>query len=387
MLPLFFAVLANVVGLGVIVPLLPFYAEGAGASAQQIAWLFAVFSGAQFLTAPLWGRLSDRIGRKPVIVTSFVGTAVGYVWLAYADGLTGIFLARAFAGMMNGWLATSQAYVADVTTPEGRAKGMGTLGAAFGIAFIIGPALGGYLVGGGTPDFELPILIAAGSSALALVTALFALREPERHGTSAAAESLRIAGIARAAPILAVMIGLNFGIFFVFAGMESTFAVWCGQALAMGPRDVGYYLSFAGVVGVVVQGWLVGKLAPRVGEGWLVAAGLLALAAALALLPTSTSPPMLLTPIALLSLGFGLATPALVSLVSRTASEDIRGGALGVSQSAQSLGRILGPTWAGFAFVNFGRDWPFFSGALILLPLVAVAAAMTRRLRAQSGNT
>ena len=349
---------------------------------EQIAWLFAIFSGAQFLTAPLWGRLSDRVGRKPVIVISFVGTALGYVWLAYADGLAGIFLARAFSGVMNGWLATSQAYVADVTPPEGRAKGMGLLGAAFGIGFIIGPALGGYLVGGGTPDFELPILLAAGSSGLALVIALVALEEPQRQGDMAPAVAPRIAGIVRAAPILAVMIGLYFGIFYVFAGMESTFAVWCGQALDMGPRQVGYYLSFAGVVGVVVQGWLVGKLAPRIGEGWLVTAGLVALAAALAVLPTSASPPMLLVPIALLSLGFGLATPALVSLISRTASEEIRGGTMGIAQSATSLGRILGPAWAGFAFANFGRDWPFFAGALILLPLIAVAVAMTRRLRA-----
>ena len=156
MLPIFLAALANVVGLGVIVPLLPFYAERAGASPKEIAWLFAVFSLAQFVTAPFWGRLSDRIGRKPVMVVSFGGSALAYVWLAHAGDLTAIFLARAFAGVMNGWLATSQAYIADVTTPERRARGMGMLGAAFGIGFVIGPALGGYLVGGGDPDFRPP---------------------------------------------------------------------------------------------------------------------------------------------------------------------------------------------------------------------------------------
>ncbi|MGD8810058.1 MAG: MFS transporter, partial [Gammaproteobacteria bacterium] len=230
MLPLFFAALSNVVGLGVIVPLLAFYAGDAGAGAAEIAWLFAVFSLAQFLTAPLWGRLSDRVGRKPLIAISFAGSAVGYLWLAHADGLTEIFLARIFSGVMNGWLATSQAYIADVTTPERRARGMGMLGAAFGVGFVIGPALGGYLVGGDVPDFRLPILIAAVGSAIACLIVLAALKEPERHRHGGGPRP-GLGDMVKAAPITVAFIAFNFCLFFVFSGMESTFAVWCDIAL------------------------------------------------------------------------------------------------------------------------------------------------------------
>ncbi|MEE3095230.1 MAG: MFS transporter, partial [Pseudomonadota bacterium] len=158
MLAIFLAALANVIGLGVIVPLLPYFALHHGASAGEAAWLFSIFSLAQFLTAPLWGLLSDKIGRKPVILISFLGSTAAYLWLAFADTLLTIYLARIFAGVMNGWLATSQAFVADVTDEEGRAKGMGMLGAAFGLGFIFGPALGGYLAGEADVNYQLPMI-------------------------------------------------------------------------------------------------------------------------------------------------------------------------------------------------------------------------------------
>lgn len=383
MLPLFFAALSNVVGLGVIVPLLPFYAEEAGAGAAEIAWLFAVFSLAQFLTAPLWGRLSDKIGRKPVIAISFIGSVAGYIWLAYASDLTGIFLARIFSGAMNGWLATSQAYIADVTTPERRARGMGMLGAAFGVGFVIGPALGGYLVGGDTPNFWLPMMIAAGGSATALLISLVALREPDRH---VHADEVRTSppALLRNAPITAAFVGFNLCLFLVFSAMESTFAVWCDQMLGMGPQSVGYYLSFAGICAAIAQAWLVGRVVARMGEGPAIVAGFLALAAGLALLPAATTPPMLLPAIALLSLGFGFANPSLLSLVSRAAAPDIRGGALGLMQSGASLGRVLGPAWAGFAFAALGSSWPFLSGALVLLPVTVASVFLARRVSRRS---
>ncbi len=379
MVPLFLAVLANVVGLGVVVPLLPFYAEAAGAAPGEVALLFAVFSGAQFLTAPLWGRLSDRIGRRPVMAISFAGSALAYLWLAAAGSLGGIFLARAFAGIMNGWLATGQAYVADVTSAERRARGMGLFGAAFGLGFVIGPALGGYLVGGGTPDFRSPILISAASSALAFAVAMTALPEPARRRNAQGGRP-GVVDAMRETPALALLVALYLAMFFVFSGMESVFAMWCGEALAMGPRSVGYYLAFAGVCGIVIQGWLVGRLAARFGETRVVVAAMISLAAGLALLPAVTTPPLLVPVIALISLGFSLGNPSLLSLISRTAPPGLRGGTLGIGQSASSLGRILGPSWSGYAFSAFGRDWPFFSGALLLLPVILVAALFAGRI-------
>jgi len=381
MLPIFLAALANVIGLGVIVPLLPYFALHHGAGAAEAAWLFSVFSLAQFLTAPLWGRLSDKIGRKPVILISFAGSTLGYVWLAFANDLLGIYLARIFSGVMNGWLATSQAYVADVTDEEGRAKGMGLLGAAFGLGFIFGPALGGYLAGDEVVNYQLPMLIAAAGSASAFLVSAFMLREPAGR-KSRKGSDVRFLPHLFSMPVLGVLILLYFCLFFVFAGMESTLALWCERMLDMGPRQVGYYLAFAGICGVVVQGWLVGKLAPRIGELRLVMIGIACLGFGLGGIPFVTVEIWLLLPIALLSIGFGFANPSLQSLISRTAPEALRGATMGIAQSANSLGRILGPYWAGTAFVTIGVAWPFYSGVIILLPVLILTGLLARRLAA-----
>ena len=181
-----------------------------GAGPLGATALFSLFSLAQFLTAPLWGRLSDKIGRKPVILISFAGSALGYLWLAFATDLQTIYLARIFSGAMNGWLATSQAYVADVTDDEGRAKGMGMLGAAFGLGFIFGPALGGYLAGEAVINYQLPMLIAAGGSAIALLVSAFLLREPKRQA-SQGVSTMRFLPLIISTPILFTLIMLYFG--------------------------------------------------------------------------------------------------------------------------------------------------------------------------------
>ena len=383
MLAIFLAALANVIGLGVIVPLLPYFALHHGASAGEAAWLFSVFSLAQFLTAPLWGLLSDKIGRKPVILLSFLGSTAAYLWLAFADTLLTIYLARIFAGVMNGWLATSQAFVADVTDEEGRAKGMGMLGAAFGLGFIFGPALGGYLAGEADVNYQLPMIIAAVGSAAAFAISAVMLREPERHQTRGES-TLTFLPKLYAIPSLVTMIALYFALFFVFSGMESTLALWCDKVLGMGPQQVGYYLAFAGICGVIVQGWLVGKLAPRIGESRLVLIGLFTLAIGLAGLPYVPEPIWLVLPIALLSIGFGFANPSLQSLISRAAPENLRGGTMGVAQSANSLGRILGPAWAGYALLAVGVAAPFVSGAVLLIPVLIVTAILARRINPSS---
>ncbi len=383
MLAIFLAALANVIGLGVIVPLLPYFALHHGASAGEAAWLFSVFSLAQFLTAPLWGLLSDKIGRKPVILISFLGSTAAYLWLAFADTLLTIYLARIFAGVMNGWLATSQAFVADVTDEEGRAKGMGMLGAAFGLGFIFGPALGGYLAGEADVNYQLPMIIAAVGSAAAFAISAVMLREPERHQTRGES-TLTFLPKLYAIPSLVTMIALYFALFFVFSGMESTLALWCDKVLGMGPQQVGYYLAFAGICGVIVQGWLVGKLAPKIGESRLVLIGLFTLAIGLAGLPYVPEPIWLVLPIALLSIGFGFANPSLQSLISRAAPENLRGGTMGVAQSANSLGRILGPAWAGYAFLAVGVAAPFVSGAVLLIPVLIVTAILARRINPSS---
>ncbi len=381
MLPLFLSTCAIVIGLGAVVPLLPYYAGRFGAAPGEVALLFAIYSACQFAAAPLWGRLSDRIGRKPVILLCFAGTVVSYVWLAYVQGLGELFASRALAGAMAGWLVASQAWVADTTKPERRARGMGMLGAAFGIGFVIGPAIGAAAVGGAEPDFRTPILFSAGAASLALAIGAILIREPARH----AARETGGATVARqifSTPVLLLLLGVYFASYLVFSGLESTFALWGEAELGLGPRDVGILLAFAGFCMVIVQGGLIGRLAARFGETRLVVAGLLSLMLGFAAIPPATSMVLLLPAFALLAIGQGLCNPSIQSLVSRVAPAGWKGGALGGAQAAASMGRILGPVWAGLAFTVLGHDWPFFGGALLLVPVVAlavVAGRLTRR--------
>jgi DHA1 family tetracycline resistance protein-like MFS transporter len=375
MLPLFLATCSIVIGLGMVVPLLPFYAVSFGASATDVAWLFAIYSACQFLVAPLWGRLSDRIGRKPVLLLCFAGTAVSYVWFAYAGSLAEMYLSRALAGSMAAFLVAGQAWVADSTAPDGRARGMGMLGAAFGIGFVIGPAIGAIAVGAEHPDFRTPILFSAAASVLAFIIAAVAIREPRKH-------VVREGDIADAAahmlsmPLLLLLLGIYFAGYFVFVGMESMLALWAKAALALGPRDVGLLMAFAGVCMVIVQGGLL--------EARLIVIGVAVTLAGMLAVPLSGSWAMMLGPMALLAVGQSLTNPTIQSLVSRLAPPAWKGGVLGAAQGAASIGRITGPLWAGLVYVQAGHDWPFYGGAILLVPvlLAAIYAGRMARRRA-----
>jgi DHA1 family tetracycline resistance protein-like MFS transporter len=287
-----------------------------------VALLFAIYSGCQFIAAPVWGRLSDRVGRKPVILVCFAGTAASYVWFAYVGSLGEMYLSRALAGAMAGWLVAGQAWVADTTEPEGRARGMGLLGAAFGIGFVIGPTIGAIAVGADEPNFRTPILFSAIASVLALVIAAILIREPKVH----AAREGDIADTAAhmlAMPLLVLLLCIYFAGFFVFSGMESMLALWTEKMLGLGPRDVGFLLAFAGVCMVIVQGRLLGPLAARFGEARLIMAGILILAAGFLAIPVAVSALTLAPAMALLAVGQSISNPSIQSLVSRIAPADL----------------------------------------------------------------
>lgn len=378
MLPLFLAICFIVVGLGVVMPMLPFYAVAFGATANDVAWLFAIYSACQFLAAPLWGRLSDRVGRKPVLLLCFAGTAVAYVWFAYVGSLTEMYLSRAFAGAMAGWMAAGQAWVADTTEPSRRARGMGMLGAAFGIGFVIGPTIGAIAVGGQAPNFQLPILFSAGASALALVVAAITIREPRSHTEREGEELAEAASKLFSMPLLTLLLGIYFAGYFVFVGMETMLALWTKRMLSLGPRDVGMLLAFAGVCMVIVQGRLIGPLAARFGEPRLILSGLVLLFAGLLAIPMSSSFYVLLLPIGLLAVGQSIGNPSIQSLVSRVAPANWKGAVMGSLQGAASMGRITGPLCAGALFEGLGPDWPFVGGALLLIPVFVVAIFAAR---------
>ena len=387
----------DLVGFGIVIPLLPFYAERFGASPAEVTLLMAAYSLAQFATAPVLGALSDRYGRRRVIVVSLAGAAASYVLLGLAGSLAALFAARALAGAMAGNIAAVQAAIADLTAPEDRARGMGRFGAAFGLGFIVGPFVGGVLAGvgagaDGSPNFALPPLAAAAASTLALVLAVLVLPETRQARAPAPAAGTRagvlalwlgpLAGAVERAD-LRLLVAVLFLVVFAFAGLESTFALWAERALAWGPREVGILFAGAGAIAAVIQGGAIGPLARRLGEERLMLLGIATLACGFAALAVSATVPAAALAMALLAAGFALANPTLHSLVSRRAAPGRTGASLGVAQAASSLARILGPATAGVLFTAAGRAAPYVAGAAIL---VVVGAGLWRRARRRAAD-
>jgi MFS transporter, DHA1 family, tetracycline resistance protein len=377
---LFLIVLIDLIGFGLVIPLLPFYAERFSATPQEVTVLMATFSAMQTLAAPIWGRLSDRAGRRPVLMVSMAAAALAYLWMAFADALWMLFAARALAGICAGNIGAAQAYIADVTPPEKRAHGMGMIGAAFGLGFIIGPALGGVVAGHNTAtaDLRTPGLIACGLSLVALLGVLVVLKESLPAGLPPRPRKGRIAALrdALARKSLARLLVVFFLAIVAFGGMEATFALWAMAQFNYGPAQIGYIFTYIGVLSAVMQGGLIGRLTARFGEEKLLVAGLALIALGLLAIPAAHDLPMLVVAVSCLALGMGAMQPSLNSLISRRAGVDEQGEILGVAQSVASLSRVLGPLLAGALFAGLGRDSPFLAGMV----LVVAAAALSWRL-------
>jgi MFS transporter, DHA1 family, tetracycline resistance protein len=382
---LFLIVFVDLVGFGLVIPLLPFYAIRFGASPQEVTLLLATYSLFQLFAAPLWGALSDRIGRRPVLMTSMAASALAYLWLGSATETWMLFAARALAGACAGNIAAAQAYIADVTTPENRAKGMGLIGAAFGLGFIFGPALGGFLAGNdpSTANLGTPAWVASGLSVAALCGVLFLLSEsltPEERGRAQRrSRKGAIVGTLRR-PILSRLILIFFLVILAFAGMESTFALWAMRQFRWGPEQVGYVFAFVGVLSVVLQGGLIGRLAQRFGEERLLLCGLALIGVGLLLLPFARALPILGLGVSGVALGMGLTQPSLNSLISRRAGREEQGEVLGVSQSVGSFARVIGPALAGFLFTDLGHNSPFEWGAGLIAVALLLAFNLFRGL-------
>jgi len=380
---LFLTVFVDLVGFGLVIPLLPFYALRFAASPQQVAVLLAVYSLMQLFTSPLWGRLSDRVGRRPVLMISMAASVFAYLWIGHATALWMLFAARALAGVCAGNIAAAQAYIADVTKPEDRAKGMGLIGAAFGLGFIIGPALAGFLAGSdpATADVETPAWVAAALSFLALCGVVLILPESlpadrARTGPSRGRFAAILGVLGR--PVLSRLILILFLVILAIAGMESIFALWAIGQFGWGPRQVGYVFSYLGILSAMLQGGLIGRLARFCGEERLLVCGLAMIAFGLLVLPFARHLATLGGALSALALGMGLTQPSLNSLISRRAGREEQGEVLGVSQSAGSLSRALGPAAAGLFFGKFGSDAPFFWGALLVAAALIVGLRLVR---------
>ena len=379
---LFLIVFIDLVGFGVVIPLLPYYALRYDASAFAVTMLMASYSLAQFIAAPVLGRISDKVGRRPVLLASIACSIASYVWLGLADALWMLFAARLLAGAGAGNIAAAQAYIADVSPPEKRAKGMGMIGAAFGLGFTIGPAIGGVIAGSdpAAADLARPAFLAAFLSAVALALTAALLKESLAPGAAAAPRPGRYA-LARGAfarPVLANLIVLLFVTVSAFAGMETTFALWANSRFGWGPEQVGWIFFYVGIVLAALQGGAIGRLAQRYGEARLVTAGAAIIGIGLLGLVFAGSLWEVLVVTGLLAIGMGLLNPSVTSLVSREAGVEERGGIMGVSQSASSLARILGPAVAGAVFSLWGRNAPYVLGALLMAAVVAMAVRLPR---------
>jgi len=371
---IFAIVFIDLMGFGIVIPLLPLYGERYDPSALSMGLLLSAFSATQFAAAPILGRLSDRFGRKPILLFSLAGSVAGYLLFAFAHSLAVLFAARVIDGISGGNISTAQAYVADVTTPETRAKGMGMIGAAFGLGFIFGPAIAGITVHWGE---WAPGVAAAAMSALAFAATALFLREPERSRGSAVEHGFAALGRALRNRSIAVLLAVFFLLTFAFSNFEATFAQFLHDTLGASPSRVAFLFVYVGVLISLVQGGLIGRLTRAFGERALVVAGGFAIAAALALLPFSLAIPLVMAALVPLTLGIGATNPSLSSLVSKEARPEDRGTVLGAYQSVSALGRILGPLWGELAYFRLGRFGPHWTGAAI----AAVAAGLSLTLK------
>jgi multidrug resistance protein len=380
---IFVTVFIDLVGFGIIIPMLPFYAEAYGASALQIGLLATSFSLMQFLFAPVWGRLSDRFGRRPIILTGLLGSAVSYFAFGLADSLAMLFVARIVAGIAGANIPTAQAFIADSTTAENRAKGMGLIGAAFGLGFTLGPAIGGFLSQWG---YHMPAFFAAALSMANFVAGWFLLPESlARDKRGARQRAGRVASFqsALARPALPLVLLMSFIVMMAFSAFESMFALFAGARFGYGATTIGYLFAWVGIVLALVQGVLVGRVVPRVGEHRLVPAAILLMALALAGHALAPNVPTLMAAMGLLAVGMGFNSPATLSMVSRLADPSDQGATLGVSQSLASLARIVGPVWGGLVFDWFGIAVPILAASGLMLVACAISLVAVRGFRAE----
>jgi len=372
-------VFIDLLGFGIIIPLLPFYGEHFGAGPTVIGLLSSSYSLMQFLFVPFWGRLSDKIGRRPIILMSVFGSFVSYLVFGFADSLAVLFFSRLLAGFMGANISTAQAYIADTTTFDERAKFMGLIGAAFGVGFMLGPFVGGVMsrISYGAPGF-----LASGLSLVNFVLAYFMLPEPHRDKPRTP-RPLRLMDIkairdAFSSPALRRLIIVSFFYTVAFSNLYVAFPLFTGDVFGYSAAENGYLFAYIGLVAILIQGAAIGKLVKRYGEKRLMLSGVVLLLAGLTLVPAAHSVSLLIVLITLLSIGSAFVSPSLTSLISKFAGTGQQGTILGVSQSFSSLARVLGPFWGGFIIGAAGISWPFFTGSIMLLAALLFAWRVPR---------
>lgn len=359
---LYAIVVVDLIGFGIVIPILPFYAEAYGASATVLGLLLTAYAGMQFLFAPIWGRLSDRYGRRPIMLCTIAGTGVALALLGLATSLFWLFAARILGGAFAANISVASAYITDVTDEAERTKYMGLLGASFAVGFILGPAIGGALEPWG---YHVPLLFAAGLAGLNWILALFQLREPPRKEKAPVSRRLVLPSTREARRICIAYFVFVFSV----SQLETVFAFLMMDRFDYDARGVAFILVFMGVIMAGVQGGAIRPLARRFGERKLWIVGTVLLLPTMSVVPFVGSVALLLVPLGISSFGRGLAHPAMLSLVSRAAAPDERGLVMGSFQSSASLSRMFAPFAAG-ALYDWKMESPFLlAGALMVVVL------------------
>ncbi len=380
LLSVFLTVLIDLLGFGIVLPLLPLYGKDLGADEVTIALLFISFSGLQFFAAPIWGRISDSVGRRPILLLGLAGSVASYVLFGLASvemSLTWLFVSRITAGLFGGTISTAYAYIADVTPTEQRGRAMALIGVAFGIGFTIGPAIGGL---GHWLHPAAPGFIAAGFSLIAFLFCLARLPEPERHAESGHRTWFDFEAFKQAVRVATVPLLLLLGFLTItcFALMESTLGLLGKVEYELDYYEIGLLFTWLGFWSAIAQGMVVRRYMQRVGEARFVILGTALLAAGMIAFSAAPSLGWLvgLSPLAVM--GYSMISPSLNSLLSRRSSRDVQGGIMGVNQSLQSLGRIVGPM-VGLPLFGVAVPLPFYVGAGIMGACFVLGVALSRR--------
>ncbi len=354
-----------------IIPVFPFYAQKVGVDPASVIFFLGLYSLGQLVGAPLWGSLSDRIGRRPVLLFTLLGNAAASWMLAYADSGVSLAASRILAGLAAGNISAAYAYTTDITTDATRPKALGLLGSAFGLGFILGPALGGLLAGTNADNVGALARVAHGAAVLSLVAFVLTwFRLPE----SLPLEKRAMKGVKRVSlaaqfqrPVLRDLLWSTVIVVAAVALFQSTLALFAAERLAVGPRALGWIYGFVGVISVIVQAGVIGTLTKRFGAASLTRAGAILIAIGLACIPSVHSMAWLLVALAVFGVGSALFNPSMSGLVAATAAPNERGAVLGAYQSAASMGRVVGPFLASAVARASSLQWPFVLGAVVSL--------------------
>ncbi|MFT4587411.1 MAG: DHA1 family tetracycline resistance protein-like MFS transporter [Candidatus Binatia bacterium] len=378
LLIIFLTVFIDLIGFGIVLPLLSIYAELFGGSYLLVGVIAASYSMMQFVFAPAWGRLSDKIGRRPVILISLAGASGSYALFAIASrfpgetGLLVLLLSRIFAGICGANLSVASAYIADITPPEQRSKRMGLIGMAFGLGFICGPIIGA--VTSAKWGLEAPGWAAAAVCGLNFILAIFILKESRKPGSHHAPHMPKWKQISKTLkhPKIGFLIGIFFLATFCFTCFEVTFPMRMKSGLQFSASTVGYLFAYCGVIAAVIQGGLIGRLVKKYGEEKLIVISLFILSGGLVMLPYQTSLGWVMVGLGVFAVGSGLNRPPTFGLISQNASDDEQGATMGVAQSAGSLARMIGPIVASVLYgINHTLPYLVCGGTAFLTAILA----------------